>query len=98
MMSAGGRPSVYYAITAKGKSVLPKLILEPFTENPLAMSVYFKATNTSIPTLDATTPLLMPTTTDQPPSTLGVIWKKYLSLNPILEVSLTKLTGQTYKP
>lgn len=35
MMSAGGRPSVYYAITAKGKSVLPKLILEPFTENPL---------------------------------------------------------------
>ena len=35
VMSEGGRPSIYYSLTPKGRRGLAELILEPLTENPL---------------------------------------------------------------
>ena len=38
-MSAGGRPSICYAITEKGKEALDKELLSPLTENPIQFLV-----------------------------------------------------------
>ena len=35
VMSKGGRPSVYYAISQPGRMALKELMLKPFTENPV---------------------------------------------------------------
>ena len=38
-MSSGGRPSICYAITNKGKELLTKELLSPLTENPVQFLV-----------------------------------------------------------